>query len=401
MSKIAVLVGSSFSAAPLFFALKRRGLEVWVCGNAENDPCHQYADRSFYFDYSVTEKLASFLKSVSVDYLVPSCNDYSYMSCAALAKQHGFPGFDRFDVAQILHTKVSFRKFTEAEGIPAPRARQLRSVDQVAAFDLPQPLLFKPDDSFSGRGMTKASPEADLSSVIEQALKASRSGQVLVEEFVEGSLHSHTAFIEDGDIVFDTFVDEFCTVYPFQVDCSNHPTRLSTVIQQAMRTSIRQLIGALQLCDGLLHTQFISNGSEVWLIECMRRCPGDLYGGLVERSTGVSYHDLVVAKYLGERYILPNRNDVPKPCSRHTVSVKERIVAHAFSHHAPAKSVDVVQLKISGEVLEPAPYDKLAILFAEHRSEEEMLQVAPRWADHVTIQSLSLHDERSRTQRAS
>ncbi|MGO4716386.1 ATP-grasp domain-containing protein [Bradyrhizobium sp. 2TAF24] len=388
MSKIALLVGSSFSAAPLFFALKRRGLDVWVCGNAKDDPCHQYADRSFYFDYSVAAELANFLKSESIDYLVPSCNDYAYMSCAAVAEQHGFAGFDRFDIAQVLHTKVSFRKFTEANGIPAPRARQLRSVDEVAAFDLAQPLLFKPDDSFSGRGMTKTSADADLSSVIEQALKVSRSGQVLVEEFVEGNLHSHTAFIEDGDIAFDTFVDEFCTVYPFQVDCSNHPTRLSAAIQDAVRAAIRRLVGALQLADGLLHTQFIADGTNVWLIECMRRCPGDLYGGLVERSTGVPYHDLVVAKYLGERYAVPPRNADLKPYSRHTISVTERVVAHSFSQNAPAKNVEVVQLKISGEVLEPAPYDKLAILFAEHHSREEMLEVAPRWASHVTIQAL-------------
>lgn len=388
MSKIALLVGSSFSAAPLFFALKRRGLEVWVCGNAKDDPCHQYADRSFYFDYSVTAELANFLKNETIDYLVPSCNDYSYMSCAALAGQYGFPGFDQLDVAEILHTKVSFRKFTEAHGIPAPRARQVRSVDEVGAFDLAQPLLFKPDDSFSGRGMTKTSADADLSSVIAQALKVSRSGQVLVEEFVEGNLHSHTAFIEDGDIAFDTFVDEFCTVYPFQVDCSNHPTRLSDAIKEAVRVAIRRLVTALKLNDGLLHTQFISNGSDVWLIECMRRCPGDLYGGLVERSMGVAYHDLVVAKYLGERYAVPPRNDVLKPYSRHTISVTEQVVAHSFSQNVPAKNVEVVQLMISGEVLKPAPYGKLAILFAEHHSREEMLQVAPQWASHITIQSL-------------
>ena len=98
MAKVALLVGSSFSAAPLFFALKRRGLDVWVCGKVRDDPCHQYADRSFFSDYSVTAELANILKQEAVDYLVPSCNDYSYMSCATLAGRYGFPGFDQFDM---------------------------------------------------------------------------------------------------------------------------------------------------------------------------------------------------------------------------------------------------------------------------------------------------------------
>ncbi|GAH57904.1 unnamed protein product, partial [marine sediment metagenome] len=56
-----------------------------------------------------------------------------------------------------------------------------------------------------------------------------------------------------------------------------------------------------------------------------------------------AYHDLVVAKYLGERYAVPPRNDVLKPYSRHTISVTEQVVAHSFSQNVPAKNVEVVQ----------------------------------------------------------
>ena len=126
MRKIALLIGSSFSAAPIFFSLKKRGLEVWVCGNAKDDPCHQYADRSFYIDYSVKEQLLDLVRSVTVNYLVPSCNDYSYMSCAWVAQRCGFAGFDPYDVALVVHTKGAFRELTEAHGIPAPKARRIK-----------------------------------------------------------------------------------------------------------------------------------------------------------------------------------------------------------------------------------------------------------------------------------
>jgi formate-dependent phosphoribosylglycinamide formyltransferase (GAR transformylase) len=75
IEKKALLVGSSFSAAPILFALKKYGIKVSVCGKAENDPCHQYADGSFYIDYSRPDKLMAILESNKFDFLVPTCND--------------------------------------------------------------------------------------------------------------------------------------------------------------------------------------------------------------------------------------------------------------------------------------------------------------------------------------
>ena len=108
--KKALLVGSSFSAAPIFFSLKKRGLHVSVCGNQESDPCHQYSDDSFFIDYSDRDQLLQLLETEQFDYLIPTCNDYSYMSSAWAAQKIGFPGFDRYDVATTLHTKKYFSK---------------------------------------------------------------------------------------------------------------------------------------------------------------------------------------------------------------------------------------------------------------------------------------------------
>ena len=74
-AKRALLFGNSFSAAPILFALKKYGLHVSVCGNVEADPCHQYADDSYYVDYSKPEELMGVVESGRYDSLVPNCND--------------------------------------------------------------------------------------------------------------------------------------------------------------------------------------------------------------------------------------------------------------------------------------------------------------------------------------
>jgi len=388
----ALLVGSSFSAAPVFFALKKYGLHVSVCGKIESDPCHQYADASYFIDYSRTDDLMQLVESNEFDFLVPTCNDYSYMSCAPVAEKHGFPGFDSVKVATILHTKSEFRQVSKRHAIPAPLFEILEEGQSIDSADLHFPVLVKPIDSFSGRGMSKVAAPADLSQAVRDAFKVSRSSRIVIEEFLSGNLHSHSAFIQDRQIAFDFFVDEFCTVYPYQVNCSNHPSVLSTTIRDAVRKTISELVDILGLSDGLLHTQFIADKNNHWIIECMRRCPGDNYGHLIGLSTGIDYADFFVRPFLKRRLPTEQIKTTSKYYGRHTISVDRPLVNLSFSHNIPSETLDIVPLKSSGEQLDVAPFDKLAILFVEFKDEATMLGTTPRFADFVRINELGSND---------
>ena len=385
MIKRALLVGSSFSAVPILFRLKSRNIHVSVCGSIAEDPCHGYADRSYFIDYSDKDALLRLVRAEGFDYIVPSCNDYSYMSCAWVAQHCGFSGFDSFDVADILHTKARFRRMMRDGGLRSPRFVHLDENAPVSSGDLTYPVLVKPTDSFSGRGVTKVGSPADLQHSVSHAVASSRSRGVVIEEFVDGNLYSHSAFIKDRNIAFDVFVDEFCTVYPYQVDCSCHPSSLSDQIKDAVRAETVKLMNHLNLTDGLLHTQFIASGGAFWIIECMRRCPGDLYYTMIELSTSVDYIDLYVKPFVQEEIPDVTAPSNPRCIGRHTISVSSPVAAFMYSHSIPAKEVRTVPLKESGKMLKAAPFDKLAILFAEFDSRDEMHKITPNLASHISI----------------
>lgn len=388
MKKRILLVGSSFSAAPLFFAMKKYGFRIAVCGNIASDPCHQYADETFLIDYSKKSDLLDLVKKEKFDYIVPSCNDYSYMSCTWVAEHLGYPGFDSYQTATILHTKNRFREFTEKHNIPIPQSIRYRKGMPIDAGKIPFPLLVKPADSFSGRGVTKINAQKELPNAIEKALLESRSEEVVLEEFINGNLHSHSAFIQNGKIILDYFVDEYCTVYPYQVNCSNHPSFLSEEIRNNVRTCINSLITSLNLCDGLLHTQFIADTNSFCIIECMRRSPGDLYSHLIELSTGINYTDYYIRPFLDKKISVQPASLPPKMYGRHTITTNAPLTLSSFSQQLPSNKISIFPLKNSAEPLISAPFDKLAIIFAEYDSMERMRDITPRMADLIKIQSL-------------
>lgn len=386
MKQRVLLVGTSFSAAPLLLALKALGFHVAVCGARPADPCVAYADAYHQLDYSDAEALLDLAESGSFDYLCPSCNDYAYLSAAHVAQRLGFPGYDRQEVATILHNKVQFREFCARHDIPSPRALRLGGSDSAPADGLHPPLLVKPADSFSGRGVTRIDDLAKLSESLARALAESRSSAVLLEEFVEGSLHSHSAFLDGGEIVQDFFVDEYCQVYPYQVDCSNSPSRLPPPIRDQVRQSIRKLAQQLGLVDGLLHTQFIFTGSGFAVIECMRRCPGDLFYHLVHYSTGYAYVENYVAPFVGR----PCLAQAPKDLgywARHTVSFHRDTVFWSLGAALPGTEARVFPLCESAGLIREAPYGKAAILFARFDDPETLFRITPNIREFLTLEA--------------
>jgi biotin carboxylase len=384
--KRVLLVGSSFSALPLLQKCRQRQLHISVCGAYQDDPGHALADASFTVNYADKEALLELAQSQSFDYIVPSCNDYSYLSSSWVANQLGLPGFDAYETSRMLHTKDAFRAFFADSNVPMPK-HSFVSSDNLN-HSLSYPALCKPVDSFSGRGVSEVHSDAELADALEHASSNSRSASALLEELVDGRLYSHSAFISKGQILIDFFADEFCTVHPYQVNCSNIPSSLNEHHRHAVRQSIRQIIETLKLSDGLLHTQFIADDKEHWIIECMRRCPGDLYGRMVELATGVNYTDLLVRPYLAEA--MPESVEIQQHnyVGRHTISSGVDRTYLGFTDQLPGHSLGFVPLKNSGEKLAPAPYDKSGILFKAFDTEQDMLEYSPVMADFVALQDM-------------
>lgn len=381
-----LLIGTSFSAAPMLYALKSAGYRVSVCGANPSDTCVPYADRYFELDYSDPDALLDLVRRESFAYLCPSCNDYSYMSATTVADAIGFSGFDTPETAAILHNKALFRRFAADHGFPAPLACRLTHPESDINVPFPPPWLVKPVDSFSGRGVQKVTSATGLASAWTSGIDESRSSEMLVEQFVCGTLHSHSAFIAEGKIAQEFFVDEFCETYPYQVDCSNSPSRLSKAVQRSVSECIADLVLTLRLVDGLLHTQFIVNDRHFFIIECMRRCPGDLYYNLIDYSNGTTYVENFVSGFTGQPLRLHQNSELA--CwARHTISLRDDRIVFSYAHAIPSNDVRVFPLSESGALVRKAPYGKVAILFASFTGRKDLFRTTQKIGRMIDVNS--------------
>lgn len=365
MNKV-LLLDTNVSSAPIHQYLVGAGYEVHVVGRNPDDFLAKAASNYINLDYSDVDATLALVERLDAQYIVPGCNDLSYQTCAEISSRRFFPGVDSVAATRTLMNKQDFRRYAVRNDIPAPR--------EIAEGELVpgRPIIVKPADAYSGRGVTalKAPSPQEISAATSLAKQYSQSGSYIIEEFVEGQLYSHTAFVGDLGIVADFIVEEHGSVNPFTVDTSRVVFDFDPGLLKRIRAAIEQIARDLKLNTGLIHTQFITDGEKFWIIEITRRCPGDLYSLLISLSTGFGYAENYARPFISE----PFRGFAQEQCAvmRHTISLREEMAFGSLRFHRPITVETFVPLAMAGDRIGPSPFGRIGILFARTHTGPEL-----------------------------
>ena len=360
-----LLLDTNVSSYPIYQYLIREGYDVHVAGNNPNDFLAKCAKKYFNIDYSNNLELVKLINSNGINFLVPGCNDISYKACTLVNLDSRFPGIENTQNNETLNDKKKFRDFANKNGLPIPIVYSAEQIDTVNL-----PIIIKPTDSFSGKGITVITEKnkSYLKNAISDAINNSRSKDYVVEQFVSGQLHSHSAFLSNGEILQDFFVEENCIANPYAVDTSRIIYNLSDKVIKTLRKSIKIISERLNLVDGLIHTQFICNENSIWLIEPTRRCPGDLYSRLIELTTGFNYVECYTRPFLGLA-VNPKKYDLQNRVFRHTITLPNSDNFWTFKNKHKIVITEYIPLALAGDFINAAPSGRIGIFFATSESE--------------------------------
>lgn len=353
-----LLLDTNVASAPIHAYLSGAGYEVHVVGRNPNDFLARAAPNYINLDYSDVDATLELVEQLDARFLVPGCNDLSYETCAQISARRPFPGIDSPAVVRTLGNKRAFRRYAAQRNLPAPR--ELTEDDARAG----RPVIVKPVDAYSGRGVTalRSPSEPEVRAAVALAKTFSQTGACLIEEFVEGQLYSHTAFLGPEGVVVDFVVEEHGSINPFTVDTSRVVFDFDPQMLRKVRHAIETIAGDLELRSGLIHTQFIAAGAEFWLVEITRRCPGDLYSLLISLSTGFNYAENYARPFIGKAF----EGHTGRECAimRHTVGLREAQTFGSLQFHRPVTVEKFVPLALAGDHVPQSPFGRIGILFA-------------------------------------
>ena len=365
------LIDTNFSSLPIYDYLLQMEYKVFVVGNNPNDYLAKISHNYINIDYKDTSLLARFLIKNNINFIVPGCNDVSYNSCSLVKEYKQYIGIENKVVTDTINKKNKFKDFCLQNNIPTPRKilpSQLRKN---------LPAMFKPTNSFSGRGIYKISTSnfKNRKKIESEAKKYSSEKKILIEEFLSGQLYSHSAFIRDKRITYDFFVEEHCITNPYAVDTSTIAFNIPEEVKNRVRRDIEKIVEKLSLIDGLIHSQFIFRKDDYSIIESTRRCPGDLYALLIKKATGFPYSEYYTNTYINRQSKGYKKKVADKFVLRHTISSTKSVSLKYLKFKESIPINELYFFEICGSITKSSLNGRIGVVFFILESLEELKRI--------------------------
>ncbi|MCT7909646.1 ATP-grasp domain-containing protein [Arcobacter lacus] len=390
MKKKLLVAGGSYGDIPIIKEAKKLGFYVITSGNREDDLGHKFSDEYHLRDFSNKEDILELAKSLNIDAIVPSCHDLSMVTCAYVAEKLCLAGYDSYETTLNLHHKDRFRKICDEIGLMVPKSYAFDNIEKTkeSYSKFHNPCIVKPIDLGGGKGITIVNNIKNIDEAIDYAFESSKSKKIVIEEFVEGTLHSFSTFINNGKVIVYFGDNEFSSVNPYGVATSTSPSNNFNLVKNKLIKETEKLAEYLHLKDGLLHMQYLLNDDKINIIEFTRRMPGDWYSRVVELSTGVNHAYWTLQGYLNGDFSKLHNKKQNGYYSRHCImALKNGYIKNLFIDNSIKENIVDSFILIDKYIkVDDYIYQKFGIVFLKYNSLVEMEEKTKKINELIKIE---------------
>ena len=298
--KILVLAGGSDQIA-LINELKRRGHYIVLVDYFDNPPAKSYADKHIVASTLDVEKVEQIAKSENADLICTACTDQALLTVSYVSEKLGLPCYIDYQTGLNVTNKSYMKKVLLKNNIPTAKFVIVKSPDVSAVNGFTFPLVVKPVDCNSSKGVKKVESLEEFRTYVAEAINYSRTKSAIVEEFKEGIEISADFYIENGVAKFLSATNslKIKNRKSFTILCSDYPA--ITGEQEVAVTKIATDIAkAFLLNNTPLLIQLIVKNSEINVIEFSARMGGGSKYKLIEVLSGVDIMSKYVDLILGD-----------------------------------------------------------------------------------------------------
>jgi carbamoyl-phosphate synthase large subunit len=308
-----LILGASALQIPLINKANEMGFETIALDFNSEAPGASFATEFFQISTIDLEKTLEIAREKKISGIVTS-SDFPVRTVAFVSEKLGLCGVS-VKVAEICTNKHLQREYLKKGNFLYPKfklTKGLGDLKKIHSWDFP--LIVKPIDSSGSRGVQKVTSAADLITAYELAVKSSRNGEVIIEEFIGGKEYSVEILIQDKLIHIVSITEKVTSGQgdKFFVEESHIiPAHLYPSQEEEIKKVIIDFINLIGMDNCAAHVEFKLNVKGVYIIEIAARLGGDfITSDLVPASTGVDMLGGAIAISIGQKI-----DTKPKKCA--------------------------------------------------------------------------------------
>ena len=299
----ALILAGSCPQIVLIDQLKKREIYTILADNNPYAVARPYADEFVkvnILDFDAVKQVAI---EKQVDFLIAVCADQVLLTVAKVSEDLGLPCYIDYETACLLSDKGHMKDVFNKWGIPSSKHVFMDELDLSRIAGLSYPLVVKPVDAYSSKGVRRCNNVEELKIFFYEASNISRSGIVIVEEYVEGVELTVDFEIVDGKAIFLSASNTEKVNYQdrFLAFRTRYPAAVSSETIERIKIIGQKISDAFQLKNCPMLIQLITDDHKESVLEFSARTGGGAKYLLIKMMTGFDPIAAVIDLTLGKK----------------------------------------------------------------------------------------------------
>jgi len=301
---VAIVLGGTATHIELVMNLKNRGYYVLLIDYLDSPPALKFCDHHIQESTLEKDRVLAIAKEFQAELVVSTSVDQANATAAYVSEFLSLPSFYSHQTAITVSDKIKMKHFLKANNIPSAGFFTLEKEEEIHNRGLNYPLVVKPVDTTGSKGVFKIEGDEDFLIRIEESKSYSKSGCLLVEEFIEGEEIQCDFFVIDG---IPHFLMDRKKLKPIitenkvlQSVGSVIPSGSFNNVIDQVKTIATNIASSLNIKATPLFIQCIVKNEKVYVLEFALRIGGGLSAALLSLVNGFDFVNASINALLGK-----------------------------------------------------------------------------------------------------
>ncbi len=302
-----LLVLGGTSAKDIVTQAKRMGVYTIVADLDETNVSKKISDEAVVISTTDTESLVNLIKEKQINGVFSGPSEFNIQQVMKVCEASGLPFYASKKQWDICQNKATFKDLCRKFNVPVvPEYQVSKEMFPEELTKVKYPVVVKPVDACSSKGLSICSDEAQLRQAIPYAISASESGKYIVEKCITSDYGFGCRYIaNNGEIYLSAVCDRY-TVDEF--DGKAHisaaaifPSKKTEAFIKNVNPGIIAMFKSIGLTNGTFFMQALvdQEDGQIYFHEMGLRLSGGLIYSMLEASCGYNDVQMMIRYALG------------------------------------------------------------------------------------------------------
>lgn len=259
----------------------------------EDSPAKQIADEAVDLSVTDVDAVVSYIKNNDIDGVFVGFNDMLLPYYAEICEKSGLPCYGTKQQFETLIAKDKYKSLCRQFGVPTIPEYDIND------DNIEYPVLVKPVDSSGSRGITICHSHDELVKAVEIGRKASKTGKVLIERYMDGREVTVFWTFQNGNYFLSALANRHVKhnqgddVIPLPVGYT-FPSVFLPKYQKEVEDNCKKMFRHLGIKDGMMFMQCKVEDGTCYVYDLGFRPTGSLEYKILKRVCGYDPLEMMI-----------------------------------------------------------------------------------------------------------